>query len=97
MAVLTFDQERKEQFQKGFTKGHEIGHAVGVAEGRREGEAAALAKLKADAEAAQTLEEKSQQEWERSPALRSEFLSFEGYVAYKKGIESGHIKILGKK
>lgn len=78
-------------FAAGRSDGFQDGYSAGKASGD-----AALTKLKADVEAAQTLEEKAKQEWDKTPALREEFASLGIYVAFLKANESGKVRILGK-
>lgn len=43
------------------------------------------------------IEERAKAEWSNSPSIRSEFLSFDNYIAFKKADEEGLIKIRGGK
>jgi hypothetical protein len=44
------------------------------------------------------VEERAKAEWDKTPAIRTEFKgNYDGYLAFKKAEESGKIKILGRK
>ena len=43
------------------------------------------------------VEERAKAEWDRKPEIRAEFGQVENYVAYKKAIEAGRARILGRK
>src|SRR5574343_597266 len=43
------------------------------------------------------IEERAKAEWEKSQNIRTEFLSYESYLAYKKAAESGRARILSRK
>ncbi len=43
-----------------------------------------------------SFEEKLEHDWKYSPAIRSEFVSFASYVAYKKAAEAGRCKVYGR-
>lgn len=53
-----------------------------------------LAELKEKEEEQLPLEEKCQNQWQRSAALRAEFGSLEAYLAYSKACSNGQVKIL---
>ncbi|MCK5384855.1 MAG: hypothetical protein KAJ29_04710 [Alphaproteobacteria bacterium] len=40
------------------------------------------------------LRTKCQKEWDANPATRKEFLNFDNYYSYHKGVESGTIRIM---
>ncbi len=42
------------------------------------------------------VEERAKAEWDKSPGLRTEFISFKSYLAYKTANEAGRVKILKK-
>ena len=42
------------------------------------------------------VEDRAKAEWDKSPDVRAEFLSFASFVAYKKASETGRVKVLSK-
>ena len=42
------------------------------------------------------VEERAKAEWDKSPDVRAEFLSFGSFLAYKKASEAGRVKILSR-
>lgn len=43
------------------------------------------------------IEERAKAVWEKNADLRTEFSGFESYLAYAKAVDSGRVRILGKK
>ena len=43
------------------------------------------------------IEERAKEEWDKDAKLRSEFTGFESYLGYRKAVDSGRVKVLGKK
>jgi hypothetical protein len=50
----------------------------------------------ADADAHLPIEERCQAKWDKTPALRKEFSSFNTYLAYSKAVEKGQVRVLSK-
>lgn len=49
----------------------------------------------AAADANKAIDERCKAKWDNDPKLRSEFSSYDNYLAYTKAVEGGKVKILG--
>ena len=43
------------------------------------------------------IEERCKAKWDKTPAIRAEFGTLEGYIGYEKAVAKGSVKILGKR
>jgi hypothetical protein len=57
---------------------------------------AANATATAEAEANLPIEEKAKAEWDKDATLKTEFVKFETYLAFRKADSSGRVKVSGK-